>query len=102
MGSSTARACVAMKKARTRRAFRCCSRAACAARDLDRADARGRRALGAVGHFEFDLLALLQRLEAVHLDLGMMGEEVLAAVIRGDEAVAFGVVEPLHGTGCHV
>jgi hypothetical protein len=30
-----------------------------------------------------------------------MGEEVLAAAIGFDEAEAFGVVEPLHGTGAH-
>jgi hypothetical protein len=31
-----------------------------------------------------------------------MREQVFAAFAGGDEAVALGVVEPLHGTGCHL
>jgi hypothetical protein len=31
-----------------------------------------------------------------------MNEEILAAVLGGDEAVSLGIVEPLDGTGCHV
>jgi hypothetical protein len=31
-----------------------------------------------------------------------MGEEILAAVIRGDEAETLRVVEPLNGAFCHV
>jgi hypothetical protein len=31
-----------------------------------------------------------------------MREQVFAAFRRGDEAEAFGVVEPFNGTGCHV
>jgi hypothetical protein len=31
-----------------------------------------------------------------------MREQVFTALGRGDEAEAFGVVEPLYGTGCHV
>jgi hypothetical protein len=31
-----------------------------------------------------------------------MHEEILAAVLGGDEAVSLGIVEPLDGTGCHV
>src|SRR5688572_7099116 len=31
-----------------------------------------------------------------------MAEEILAAVIRGDESETLGIVEPLHGTCSHV
>src|ERR1700741_1308805 len=70
-------------------------------RSGDRADLRGLLALRAVLHFELDLLVLLEGLEARTLDLGEMGEEVLAAAVGFDEAEALGVVEPLHGTGAH-
>jgi ATP:corrinoid adenosyltransferase len=60
------------------------------------------QAFGATLHFELDLLAFLERLEAAHLDRGVMREQVFTALGRGNEAEAFGVVEPLYGTGCHV
>src|SRR5687768_222136 len=59
------------------------------------------QALRTALHFELDLLALFQGLEARHLDRGVMREQILAALARSDEAKAFGVVEPLDGTGCH-
>jgi hypothetical protein len=31
-----------------------------------------------------------------------MREEILAAIVRGDEAEAFGIVEPLDCTCCHI
>src|SRR6185503_8603579 len=68
---------------------------------LDRADLRSRRALLALDRLVLDLLAFLERLEAVHLDFAVVGEEVLAAVSRRDEAEAFRVVEPFHGAFCH-
>ena len=40
------------------------------------------------GHVEGNSLALIERLEAVHLDLGKMNEKVFA-ILLGDEAVAF-------------
>src|SRR6266852_2606980 len=49
-----------------------------------------------------DLRALGQRLEAVAGDVRVVYEEILAAVLRGDEAVSLGVVEPLDGSGFHV
>src|SRR5258708_22132246 len=58
-------------------------------------------ALRAFLHLELDLLVLLEGLEAAALDLGEMGEEVVAAAVRLDEAEALGVVEPLHGAGAH-
>jgi len=55
-------------------------------------------ALGAgrlvVRHF----LVFLERLEAVSLDRGEVREQILAAVIRGDEAETLCVVEPLNCT----
>jgi hypothetical protein len=71
-------------------------------RDLQRLDIRRLQPLGALLHFELDLLAFLEGLEAAHLDRGVMREKVLTALSRGDEAEAFRVVEPLDGTSCHV
>jgi len=55
-------------------------------------------ALGAgrlvVRHF----LVFLERLEAVSLDRGEVREQILAAVVRGDKAKTFCVVEPLDRT----
>src|SRR4029079_13981287 len=69
---------------------------------LQRGDVHGLRslvaALGVVG----DLRALRERLEAVGVDAGVVDEEVLATVVRRDEAEALVVVEPLHGSGRHV
>src|SRR5215208_77439 len=69
---------------------------------LERLDVVGLQALGAALHFELHLLTFLQRLEAGHLDRGVMREQIFAALARGNEAEAFGVVEPLDGTGCHL
>src|SRR5262245_46588796 len=69
---------------------------------LERLDVGCRRTLLALRHVERYLLSLFQRLVARHLDRRVMGKEILAAVIRGDEAEAFRVVEPLHGTCSHV
>src|SRR5688500_3275868 len=68
---------------------------------LDGLDVRRVRALGAVLGVVGDLRALGQRLEAAALDGGVVDEEVLALVVRGDEAEALLVAEPLHGSGCH-
>src|SRR4029079_1676363 len=69
---------------------------------LQRGDVHGLRslvaALGVVG----DLRAVRERLEAVGVDAGVVDEEVLATVIRRDEAEGLVVVEPLNGSGCHV
>src|SRR5262245_26086903 len=59
-------------------------------------------ALVAAGDLEGDLLAFLQSLETRHVDGGEMGEEILAAAVRSNEAVAFRIVEPLDRTSCHV
>src|SRR3954468_23684228 len=68
---------------------------------LQRGDVDGLGALVAGLGVEGDLRALSQRLEAVGVDAGVMDEEVLAALVRGNEAEALVVVEPLHGSGSH-
>src|SRR3954447_13762361 len=67
----------------------------------ERLDIGRGRALCAVRDVEGDLLRFLEGLVAIHLDGAVMGEEILAAVIRRDESKALRVVEPLHGTCCH-
>src|SRR5690606_16844014 len=68
---------------------------------LFRADVGGLVALGASGLVVRDLLVVRQGFEAAALYGREMGEKILAAVIRGDESEALGVVEPLYGTCCH-
>src|SRR5215210_5477047 len=72
-----------------------------AARRLQLRDVDGLGALvpglGVIG----DLRALGQRLESVCVDAGVVDEEVLAPLVRRDEAEALVVVEPLDGSGCH-
>src|SRR5437879_3439500 len=48
-----------------------------------------------------DLLAFTQRSKPGTLDGADMYEHIVAAVIRLDEAVALGCVEPLHGSHAH-
>jgi len=57
-----------------------------------------RRTLLALNDFELDLVTLGQGLEALSLDRGMMNEDVLGAIFRGDETKSLVVVEPLHGS----
>src|SRR5205085_6860810 len=49
-----------------------------------------------------DLRALGQRLEAAAGDGAVVHEQVLALIVRRDEAEALLVAEPLHGSGCHL
>ena len=58
-------------------------------------------ALRAGLHFELDALVLFQGLEACALDFREMREQVFTAAVRGDEAEALGVIEPLHDAGSH-
>ena len=57
-------------------------------------------AVVALGDLELDGLALVEGLEALALDLGVVGEHVVAVLLR-DEAVALVRVEPLDGTCSH-
>src|SRR5207247_7514271 len=69
---------------------------------LDRLDVRGGRALGSLDHVEGHRLVFFQRFVAGHLDIAVMREQVLAAVVRRDEPETLGVVEPLHFSCRHV
>ena len=55
------------------------------------------RAFGALRDLELNGLSLLQGFKAFRLDRGVMHEHVRTG-LPGDEAVALGVVEPLHGS----
>jgi len=46
---------------------------------------------------ELHLVALVQRTRTARANAGVVTEDVLAAIITGDEAVAFAVTEPLNG-----
>src|SRR5262249_28726695 len=59
-------------------------------------------ALLTFARLELDLRVLAERLEPLTDDVGVVDEEVLATLVRRDEAVALRVVEPLHGSGCHI
>src|SRR5258706_3534051 len=65
------------------------------------ANTRSRRTLLALRRLELDRLAFLQRLVAVHLDLAVVREEVLAAVLRRDESKTLRIVEPLDSAFAH-
>src|SRR5262249_22177535 len=78
-------------------------RPVCSFRDvLQRVNLFGLRALGTAPRGVLDPLILLEGAEAVHLDGGVVDEDVGRAVVRGDEAVALVRVEPLHGALRHV
>jgi len=69
---------------------------------LERLDVFRLQALGAFGHVELHRLALLKALETSRLDCREMHKNVVAT-LTANEAVAFGVVEPLHcSLFCHV
>src|SRR5207247_9483942 len=67
----------------------------------DHADIRGLRALPPSGLLVFDLVALVQRLVAVPLNCTVVHEQVLATLIRSNEAVTLLRAEPLHCPCCH-
>src|SRR6476661_8631938 len=62
----------------------------------DLADVLSRRALLALHDVELDTVALGEALESGSLNRRVVHEEVLAAILRRDEAEALGVIEPLH------
>src|SRR5882672_3076917 len=61
---------------------------------------RGVEPLVTLLHFELHHLAFGERLEAVHLDGREMHEHVLATLLL-NEAVALGIIEPLHLSLAH-
>src|SRR5918992_1355550 len=68
----------------------------------DGADVVRLRALLALAGFEANPLALLQRLVPSPGDGRVVDEDVLAAVVGGNEAEALLAVEPLHGAVRHI
>src|SRR5207237_4026124 len=68
----------------------------------DDADVAGLGSLGTLFDLVLDLRAFGEALEALAGDCAEVNEDVVAAVGLRDEAVALRVVEPLHGSGCHV
>ena len=60
------------------------------------------RALLALSHLELDLLAFIERRVPLRPNLGMMDEQIVAAVLRRDEPEPLVCVEPLHCTLCHL
>jgi hypothetical protein len=58
-------------------------------------DVRGLQALGTLGDFEFNRLAIIQRLVAISHNRGEMDENVLSTLAL-DESKALAGIEPLH------
>jgi hypothetical protein len=52
-------------------------------------------------HVEADLLARLQRSVTIHLDGGIMRENIFATAGWANEAKTFGVVKPFNSTRLH-
>src|SRR5215471_5676916 len=69
---------------------------------LERLDLLGLRAFGPLAGGVFDPLVLLQAAVTVGLDGGLVHEDVVGAVVRGDEPVPPVGAEPLHSALSHV
>jgi hypothetical protein len=54
------------------------------------------------GDIEADALVFRQGLEAGRIDRGEVREQIVAAIVRFDEAEALGVVKPFHSASRHV
>src|SRR5918996_1570547 len=65
-------------------------------------DVRRFGALLALARLELDARTLDEALEAIAGDVAEVHEQILRPLVRGDEPVALRVVEPLHGSGCHM
>ena len=69
---------------------------------LDGSDSYCLGSFGSLLNLELNTLVFLERTMAASLDLGVVDEEVLRAVVRGDEAEALLTVEPFHSSLCHL
>src|SRR3989338_2834953 len=58
--------------------------------------------LGTLHYVKDDFLTFLERLEAAHADLGIVCEQIRAAIVGCDKTEALCVVKPFNCTGCHV
>ena len=56
---------------------------------------------GAAVHFELHLLSCFKRTIAIHLDDGIVGEDIVTTIARTDETKSLGIVEPLNSTRFH-
>src|SRR5690242_21833897 len=65
------------------------------------ADVGRLQTLRAARDVELHAITFDEALEALRLDRAVVDEHVLTTLL-GDEAEALRIVEPLHGTGCHV
>ena len=68
---------------------------------LQRRDVGRLQTLRALLRFEAHFLIFSERLEAVAAYFREVGEEIVAASIRSNEAKALAIVEPLDSTGIH-
>lgn len=68
---------------------------------LKRLDIRCLQTFGAALCFVAHFLVLGERLETFAANFGEVCEKIVAATIRGDEAEALAVVEPLYDAGVH-
>ena len=69
---------------------------------LDGSDSYCLGSFSSLLNVELNTLVFLERTMAASLDLGVVDEEVLRAVVRGDEAEALVTVEPFHSSLCHL
>src|SRR5262249_25527088 len=69
---------------------------------LDQADVRRLRALLTLLGLVLHLRALVERAVPRALNRAEVDEEVLAALVGGDEPIALVRVEPLDSSGCHI
>lgn len=75
--------------------------ASCAWKNSGGLDVGSLLAFRALRDFELNFLTFFEGLETVHVDCGEVCEQIFAAVIWGDEAKTFGIIEPLNCTCCH-
>ncbi len=68
---------------------------------LERHDIVGTRAFFALADFKLNLLVLFESCVTVHLDLGVVDEQIRAAAIGTNETKTFACVEPLDCTCTH-
>lgn len=64
-------------------------------------DVRCLLAFRTLGDFERHFLTFFEGLKTVHVDCGEVRKQIFAAIVWGDEAKTFGIIEPLNSTCCH-
>jgi hypothetical protein len=69
---------------------------------LDGSDSYCLGSFGSLLNLELNTLVFLERATAAALDLGVVDEKVLRAVVRGDKAEALVAVKPFHSSLWHL